>query len=913
MASRASGQDSLVGVELGHYRIVEKIGAGGMGDVYRARDEHLARDVAIKVLPPATLIDESARKHFHKEALILSQLNHPNIATIYDFDTQQGVDILVMEYIPGATLSEKVATAPLPEKEVLRLGVQLAEGLAAAHDHGVVHRDLKPGNLRLTSEGRLKILDFGLAKLRLPVTATATTESLSDTQSMAGTLPYMAPEQLLGGEIDARTDIHAAGSVLYEMATGQRPFAELERSQLIGAILQRPRVTAAVLNPKLSPGLEWIIGKCLETEPQNRYQSAKELAIDLRRLLTPSAAKVAEVPVASRKLWKGLVPAALILVAAAIGGELYYRWRPSVTRPMEQRITANPPEAPITAAVISPDGKYVAYSDSTGTYLRHIDTGETRSLQLPKGFDAFPTSWFPDSTDLLLSSGGFSWASHNLWKISILGGGPRKVVENARAGKVSPDGSHIAFVRDAANFGQELWVLGTDGSNPRRVLDAARATELGSPGNQMNDHHSYARPVRVGIGDLTWSPHGGQIAFNLGSVSVGVAPVPHATRFALGTVDTNGGRSKALMSSAQAGMPLVWAADGRLLYPYRENPSGEGSDFGIWSLRVDEKSGEAKGEPLQLTTGAGQIGALSISADGKRIVLLRVTSQPTIFVTEIDPETRRLKGSRRLTLDENGNVVSAWTPDSRSVVFVSNRNGTWKLFRQDLNQVTPEVLVEGRNIYLPRLNPDGTQILYLVGASPGDPAHLVSVMRVPLQGGSPQLVLQKPNIGNIQCGRSPFKACLLDALIGSKERKEQLFWFDPENGKTQQFVTLVDSDCHNWSLSPDGSQLALVPCSSNKVTFMAVSDKSTHEVEINEWAMLSTVDWAADGKSVFLIAHDQNGTSVVLNLEPSAKRRVLLGADKRSSLWWAIPAPDGRHVALEEVAGENNIWMVENF
>jgi len=240
MASRASGQDLLVGVELGHYRIVEKIGAGGMGEVYRARDEHLARDVAIKVLPAGTLNEESARKHFHKEALALSALNHPNIATVHDFDTQRGVDFLVMEYISGITLSEKLAAGPLPEKEVLRLGVQLAEGLSAAHDHGVVHRDLKPGNLRVTSDGRLKILDFGLAKLRLPVMSSTATESLSETQTMAGTLPYMAPEQLLGADIDARTDIHAAGSVLYEMATGQRPFADVENSQLIGAILHRP-------------------------------------------------------------------------------------------------------------------------------------------------------------------------------------------------------------------------------------------------------------------------------------------------------------------------------------------------------------------------------------------------------------------------------------------------------------------------------------------------------------------------------------------------------------------------------------------------------------------------------------------------------------------------------------------------
>ena len=323
MAGRTSDQDSLVGSELGRYRVIEKIDAGGMGEVYRARDEHLARDVAIKVLPPGTLIDKSARKRFHKEALILSQLNHPNIATIHDFDTQQGVDFLVMEYISGITLSEKVAGRPLPEKEVLHLGVQLAEGLAAAHDHGVVHRDLKPGNLRVTSDGRLKILDFGLAKLRPPVTASAATESLSETRAMAGTLPYMAPEQLLGEEVDTRTDIHAAGSVLYEMATGERPFAEVESSQLIGAILRRPPVPPTVLNPRVSPELERIIGKGLEKEPENRYQSAKELAIDLRRLQTGVLSGLQ--PAARHSRWRsaksvwlglGILAAAIVVLIA---------------------------------------------------------------------------------------------------------------------------------------------------------------------------------------------------------------------------------------------------------------------------------------------------------------------------------------------------------------------------------------------------------------------------------------------------------------------------------------------------------------------------------------------------------------------------------------------------------------------
>ena len=212
MAPRAQGQDSLAGRELGHYRIVEKIGAGGMGEVYRARDPtSWIEDVAIKVLPPGTLIDEHARKRFRNEAFSLSKLNHPNIATIHDFDTQQGVDFLVMEYIPGITLS-KVAAGPLPEKEVLRLGVQLAEGLAAAHEHGVVHRDLKPGNLRVTSDGRLKILDFGLAKLWRPVTDSAATESLSETQAMART-HALHGAGAVAGRRDRRTHRHSRGRV----------------------------------------------------------------------------------------------------------------------------------------------------------------------------------------------------------------------------------------------------------------------------------------------------------------------------------------------------------------------------------------------------------------------------------------------------------------------------------------------------------------------------------------------------------------------------------------------------------------------------------------------------------------------------------------------------------------------------
>ena len=226
----------LVGQTISHYRILEQIGAGGMGVVYRARDERLDRDVALKVLPPRSLSDPSTRQQLRKEALTLSKLNHPNIAIIFDFDTENQTDFLVTEYVPGITLDAKLAGSRMLESEVLRLGVQLAAGLDAAHREGIVHRDLKPGNLRLTPDERVKILDFGLARLVPHASEAGATETISKVHEITGTLPYMAPEQVRGDPPDVRSDIWASGAVLYEMATGARPFPESQPAALLNAI-----------------------------------------------------------------------------------------------------------------------------------------------------------------------------------------------------------------------------------------------------------------------------------------------------------------------------------------------------------------------------------------------------------------------------------------------------------------------------------------------------------------------------------------------------------------------------------------------------------------------------------------------------------------------------------------------------
>ena len=308
----------MQGRTLGHYRLEEQLGAGGMGVVYRAFDTRLERDVAIKILPAGSLADETARRRFKKEALALSRLNHPNIATVHDFDSDGGVDFLVMEYIPGVNLSDKVVAGGLTEKEVLRIGTQLAQGLTAAHGQGVLHGDLKPGNLRLTPDGRLKILDFGLARLLQPLGTNSPTAFKTSTPVAAGTLPYMAPEQFERDQVDERADIYAAGAVLYELATGQRMFSEANTARLVKAILGDAAQPPSTINPRISPGLDSVILKATDKDRDRRYQSARELLVDLERLSSPSTVSVAGRKASRPRSSIFVAAGAAVLIAAAI-------------------------------------------------------------------------------------------------------------------------------------------------------------------------------------------------------------------------------------------------------------------------------------------------------------------------------------------------------------------------------------------------------------------------------------------------------------------------------------------------------------------------------------------------------------------------------------------------------------------
>jgi len=451
---------ALIGKTLSHYRIVENIGAGGMGEVYRAHDARLGRDVAIKVLPPHLSATPEVRARFEREARTISQLNHPHICTLHDVGHQDGVDYLVMELVEGETLAQRLEKGPLSTSEVLRLGAQIADALDRAHRDGVVHRDLKPGNVMLTKSGA-KLMDFGLARTSAPIqeagaTAVSPTMSRSLTAegTIVGTLQYMAPEQLEGKEADARSDIWALGCVLYEMATGARAFEGKSQASLIAAVLKVEPRSMTELQPLTPLALERVVKRCLEKSPEDRLQSARDLAFDLEGV---SGSASGAIPVAAgigasarrRFGWHLVLASALAsaLLAAAITFLIAQSNRPTdASRLTYSRLTFQ--RGIIGEARFSPDGKTVFYSAAWDG--RPQEVFETRL--------GFPTSRALGLTETKLLSiskdgrmavllGQRENVVGTLAEVPISGGAPRRILEDVWSCDWSPDGKTLAVVR----------------------------------------------------------------------------------------------------------------------------------------------------------------------------------------------------------------------------------------------------------------------------------------------------------------------------------------------------------------------------------------------------------------------------------------------------------------------------------
>ena len=887
------------------FRILEKLGSGGMGVVYKAEDTKLRRSVALKFLPPEFSRDPRALERFQREAHAASALNHPNICTVYDVDESEGQPFIAMELLEGQTLERRIAAQPLPTAELLELAIQISDALNAAHARGIIHRDIKPSNIFVTGRGQPKILDFGLAKLQEPDQQQSISEqqradpewnpnlTLTRTGMAIGTAGYMSPEQVRGEELDVRTDLFSFGLVLYEMATGQHAFKGETGPELQNAIIGDVPSPVRQLNPKLPAKLENIINLAIKKEREARYQSAAEIRADLETLKREREQ--------SSPLRSWVLAAGTILVLLVVSTSLWLAKRQPQALPelKLRQLTVNSFENRVTSGAISPDGKYLAYADISAMYIKVIQTGETRVVPEPEGLNSKNVQWeigsggspaaiwFPDSTRFVANAhpaaeGPTLWGTEdtNIWVVSILGGAPQKLRDRAVAYAVSPVDSLIAFT---TNKGRELWLMGPSGEQARKIYE----TPPGSP-----------------ILGMLWTPDGRRIVYGQGDQARGGRVLSR---------DLEGGPEVTL--SALSDLKNVddfssWLPDGRFLYSVRE-PGDVPDKCNFWTMRLNPRTGQFIDKPKRLTDWTGScMSYVSANAEGKRVVFLKGVGHITSYMADVQGDGRRILKPRHFPLSESSDGVADWTADGKTVILASNRTGVFGIYKQALNEETAQPLVTngyGRN---PKATPDGKWILYLGAGDSVEP-----VMRVPISGGPSQLLFTARPGSLISCARPPSELC---AIAEPNEDRKQVIisTVDPLKGRGLELVRFALDPKENgwfwWDISPDGTRVAATRSPAGPIYILSVHGEPIREIKVNGWSNLQEFSWAADGRGLFLVV-GMPGKHVLLHVDLQGNARVLWENAGASGETLALPSPDGRYLAIQSWVTNGNMWMMENF